>query len=1588
MKKSKKLISLLLCMVLLFSMFPVGVFGDELYADEPGVETIIPDTIEENQSGEDEPAEEEPSVQEQEAAPMPEPAEEEVLPEDEDTPVPDEEAPADTDDEIIEDTPEDDSEDYSDDDVENDDIPLNVVIEEDYDITGELVIDEDGLWSFCGNVVIEEGAVLVNNGELNFFAGLEVRGTFINNGIVILFEDMTVTEGGSFVDNGLTEIIADVFEEIEEPVDAADSMGALFTMPADYVLNEEQLLDKAILADEYGIGYSEINTASISSVESAASGIEIPACDEDYVLVNVSSLEEAEAVAAAVNGEVAYFGDFYAKIRLGEYNNGNPITVGDAVIASADPNSNMPALFPDYVCYITDSADEEYTESSTESAGEITAYSDPDLSLQWHHDTIGTYTAWNYTKGSSGIIVAVIDNGFDYSHEDLNITMKKMSDITGVSDSYIGPWTYSGGRYDGEKHEAGHGTHCAGIIGARLNNSKGGAGVAPNVTMYGYRVAGADGYISTSAEIEAFKRAADAGADIISISISGDGYTSSLKSAVAYAINKGVTVVAALGNYNTDCSSSPYYPACFPGVISVAATDKSNAKASFSNYNNVTISAPGEKILSTYPNNEYAYMSGTSMAAPVVAGACALYMSYYGNPGPSSMKAYIQATATTLSDSRLGAGLINVANLMKKALVVTVSFNANGGSCSTSSKAVSVRGTYGTLPTPTRSGYEFGGWYTASSGGTKVTSSTTVTATSNHTLYAHWIAVLTVTFNANGGTCSESSRTVKTGNTYGTLPTPTRSGYEFNGWYTASSSGTKVTSSTTITATSNHTLYAHWTAVPTVTFDANGGTCSTSSKKLRTGETYGTLPTPTRTGYTFTGWYTSGGSKITSTTTVTTTSNHTLTARWTAKQVVVTYNANGGTCSTASKTVTYDSTYGTLASPTRTGYKFLGWYTSKTDGTNITSSTKVTKTSNHTLYAHWEALTYTLTFNANGGSVTPSSMKVTYDSVYGTLPRPTRTNYIFSGWYTSSSGGTKITSTKKNTTAANMTVYAHWEQKIVITQKPVKVTAFSGETATFSVTATGYQLSYKWKYSKDDGTTWTAFNTENTPSALTSTLYIPVQISKDGWMFRCEISDGYGRSATTAGVYLYVGTLITTQPTDVKTYSGWNAKFTCKATGVDLSYRWQYSSDNGTTWKNLSDTSNPTAVATTYSVTVKADKDGWLYRCKVTNGHGNSVYSNAAALTINPRITAQPKSVESAADKTVTFTVKATGVGLNYQWQYSKNSGGTWTNLSATAASYSVKLSVSNDNWQYRCKVTDGHNVSVFSDPASVRILPAIVTAPSNALAASGDTAVFTVKASGIGLSYQWQYSSDGGATWSSCNATSNPGATTASYSFTVKSTQDGYLYRCRVTDSYGNKVYSSEARLNLAAKITSSPKNVSTGIGTNVTFTVKASGTGLTYQWQYSKDNGTSWTNYNITNNATAAESSLVIKASASYDGWLVRCKIRDAYGSTAYSASASLTIIPEPVITKNPSSVSGSIGSTVSFTVGVDGTATYRWQYSKDGGSTWTNFNLTNNSSAETETLKLPLTSSHKDMLVRCKLTSVSGKTYYSSSAKITIK
>ncbi len=289
-----------------------------------------------------------------------------------------------------------------------------------------------------------------------------------------------------------------------------------------------------------------------------------------------------------------------------------------------------------------------------------------------------------------------------------------------------------------------------------------------------------------------------------------------------------------------------------------------------------------------------------------------------------------------------------------------------------------------------------------------------------------------VTFSSNGGTGSMSSQTANIPTAL-TLNTFARTGYTFSHWNTAANgSGASYTDGETYDFTANITLFAQWTAnTYTVTFDANGGSTPVPiSKAVTYDSAYGTLATTSRTGYTFSGWFTaaSGGTQVTAATVVNTAANHTLYAQWTANIYTVTFDANGGsTPIPTSKAVTYDSAYGTLATTSRTGYTFSGWFTAASGGTQVTAATVVNTAANHTLYAQWTANTYTVTFDANGGSTpVPTSKAVTYDSAYGTLATTSRTGYTFSGWFTAASGGTQVTAATVVNTAANHTLYAQW----------------------------------------------------------------------------------------------------------------------------------------------------------------------------------------------------------------------------------------------------------------------------------------------------------------------------------------------------------------------------------------------------------------------------------------------------------------------------------------------------------------------------------------------------------------------------------
>ena len=367
-----------------------------------------------------------------------------------------------------------------------------------------------------------------------------------------------------------------------------------------------------------------------------------------------------------------------------------------------------------------------------------------------------------------------------------------------------------------------------------------------------------------------------------------------------------------------------------------------------------------------------------------------------------------------------------------------VYFNANGGNTTTEIKEVYYGRNYGSMPIPSRTGYTFDGWYTSLGGGEKITSDHTARITAPLTLYAHWIVKQPIiTFKGNGGEViangekdTEYSFSLAYGNTYGTLPDAVREGYTFAGWFTSATGGSEIYSTTVNTSTTSDTIYAHWVSnIYSVQFNANGGTVSTTSLDYTYGESYGYLPTPEKTNYTFSGWYTAeeGGNKVTVSSTVKIVGTQTLYAHWTGVKSRVSFDANGGTTSTSSVYVYYNDTYGTLPTASRTGYNFIGWFTEPAGGVHITDNYVVKITTDQTLYAQWKIKTLIVTLDLNGANGYNSTMVVNYGDTYGALPTPSRPGYTFTGWYTTATGSTLVTSDKTVSANSNHKIYAHWE---------------------------------------------------------------------------------------------------------------------------------------------------------------------------------------------------------------------------------------------------------------------------------------------------------------------------------------------------------------------------------------------------------------------------------------------------------------------------------------------------------------------------------------------------------------------------------
>ena len=376
-----------------------------------------------------------------------------------------------------------------------------------------------------------------------------------------------------------------------------------------------------------------------------------------------------------------------------------------------------------------------------------------------------------------------------------------------------------------------------------------------------------------------------------------------------------------------------------------------------------------------------------------------------------------------------------------------------------------------------------------------------------------------------------------------------------------------------------------------------------------------------------------------------------------------------------------------------------------------------------------------------------------------------------------------------------------------------------------------------------------------------------------------------------------------------------------------------------------------------------------------------------AANEAAPVIEIQPQNTTAADGTQTTFSVTAAGGSLKYQWQYRTSSSGSWTNSTSTSGktkNYTVNARTAIDGYQYRCRVSNSAG-TVYTSVVTLTVSsssvskPVITQQPTNFSAPNGTQTTISVTATGTGLQYQWEYRKSSSGAWTNSIAAS---ANSRIFTVNARTAINGYQYRCRVSNSAG-EVYTNVVTLTVTSPsalptITTQPRSVTAADGTTATFTVAASGTGLSYQWQYRTSASGAWKDSTASSGKTSA---YTVNARTAINGYQYRCKVSNSAG-TVYSSIVTLTVAAMPTITTQPSSVIAADGTKATFTIAASGPdLQYQWQYRASSYSAWTDSTAT---SGKTKTYTVNARAAISGYQYRCRVYNAVGEVY---SAVVTL-
>jgi len=385
-----------------------------------------------------------------------------------------------------------------------------------------------------------------------------------------------------------------------------------------------------------------------------------------------------------------------------------------------------------------------------------------------------------------------------------------------------------------------------------------------------------------------------------------------------------------------------------------------------------------------------------------------------------------------------------------------------------------------------------------------------------------------------------------------------------------------------------------------------------------------------------------------------------------------------------------------------------------------------------------------------------------------------------------------------STNIATLTVK---EPPVIIKSHPSSVSAEEGSgKVTFAVSVSGTNLTYQWFWRKNPNSAWLAYGAA---SASASSLEIEPILARNGFQYYCEIKDktGYKVSSNIATLTVKESIIsIVKQPVNVTAKDGsGDVYFSVIAAGTNLKYQWYWRKNSSSEWGVAGYTGAKTATLTVGAISAR---NGYQYYCKIINECGKVMDTNVATLTVNPAlvITKQPVNI-TAADGSgeVKFTVGATGTGLIYQWYWRKNANSAWIAYGTGSAAYStlpIGAISARNGFQYYCKITDSAGRTVSSNIVTLRVVasPTILTQPSNATVTSGGSdAVFTIEATGVGITYQWYWRKNANSDWTEYGT---PGAAKNSLKIGAIPERNGFQYFCLVKDGVGRVASSNVVTL------------------------------------------------------------------------------------------------------------------------------------------------------------------------------------------------